>query len=165
MGLNREIFELSQNLVRTCSDKGLTISTAESCTAGLVAAHIADVSGASACLKGGAVTYCDEAKHAILGVAPSTLKSFTAVSRQTALEMATGSRQIYGADVAVSTTGYAGPGGGSDIDPAGTVYIGISSKRGHNAWRCSFPGDRQMVRLEAVKFALERLLDETMELS
>lgn len=165
MDLDDEIVELSKNLVLLCAEKGLTVSTAESCTAGLVAARIADVSGASACLKGGAVTYCDEAKQAILGVASSTLKLFSAVSRQTALEMATGSRQIYGADIAVSTTGYAGPGGGTDSDPAGTVYIGISSRLGHDAWRCSFAGDRQRVRLEAAKFALEKLLCESMKLS
>lgn len=165
MGLEQDIYALCQKLVETCAAKGLTVSTAESCTAGLVAARIADVSGASACLKGGAVTYCDEAKQALLGVSPSTLHSFTAVSRQTALEMATGSRQVYASDIAVSTTGYAGPGGGTEEDPAGTVYIGIASKHGHQAWRCSFAGDRQQVRLEAVRFALDQLLCESMELS
>ena len=70
MELEQDIYALCQKLVETCAAKGLTVSTAESCTAGLVAAHIADVSGASACLKGGAVTYCDEAKQALLGVSP-----------------------------------------------------------------------------------------------
>lgn len=165
MKLEKEIFELGRTLVEVCTNKGLTVSTAESCTAGLVAARIADVPGASACLKGGAVTYCDEVKQSVLGVSPATLSSFTAVSRQTALEMATGSRQLYASDIAVSTTGYAGPEGGTDRDPVGTVYIGLSSKRGYEARRCSFGGDRQRVRLEAVRFALDLLLRESMKLS
>lgn len=165
MGIEREILELSSELVATCSKAGLTVSTAESCTAGLVASSIADVPGASSCLRGGAVTYCDEAKHAILGVSLATLRSFTAVSRQTALEMATGSRQVYSSDISVSTTGYAGPGGGTEADPAGTVYIGIASKLGYRAYRCTFDGDRRQVRLAAVRFAIEKLLQESVELS
>ncbi|MFR7798060.1 MAG: CinA family protein [Collinsella sp.] len=96
----------------------------ESLTAGMIASTIADIPGASAVLRGGAVTYCDEIKHRVLGVEQETLDRYTAVSHQTAREMASGSLELYQSDIAVSVTGYAGPGGGTEDDPAGTFYIG-----------------------------------------
>ena len=101
----------------------MTVSTAESLTAGMIASTIADIPGASAVLRGGAVTYCDEIKHRVLGVEQETLDRFSAVSHQTAREMAAGSLELYQSDIAVSATGYAGPGGGTEQDPAGTFYI------------------------------------------
>ena len=116
--------ELARDLVEHASARGVTVSTAESLTAGMIASTIADIPGASAVLRGGAVTYCDEIKHRVLGVEQETLDRFSAVSHQTAREMATGSLDLYQSDIAVSATGYAGPGGGTEQDPAGTFYIG-----------------------------------------
>ncbi len=90
----------------------------------MIASTIADIPGASAVLRGGAVTYCDEIKHRVLGVEQETLDRYTAVSHQTAREMASSSLELYQRDIAVSATGYAGPGGGTEDDPAGTFYIG-----------------------------------------
>lgn len=116
--------ELARHIVERASARGVTVSTAESLTAGMIASTIADIPGASAVLRGGAVTYCDEIKHRVLGVDQETLDRYTAVSHQTAREMAAGSLELYQSDIAVSATGYAGPGGGTEDDPAGTFYIG-----------------------------------------
>ena len=116
--------ELARDIVEHASARGVTVSTAESLTAGMIASTIADIPGASAVLRGGAVTYCDEIKHRVLGVEQETLDRYTAVSHQTAREMAVGSLELYQCDIAVSATGYAGPGGGTEDDPAGTFYIG-----------------------------------------
>ena len=114
---------LAARLVERAADMGKTVCTAESCTAGMVASTIAGVPGASAVLRGGAVTYCDEVKRRVLGVSEATLAEYTAVSTETAGEMAHGALELFCADVAVSLTGYAGPGGGTERDPAGTVYM------------------------------------------
>ena len=104
--------ELARHVVERASARGVTVSTAESLTAGMIASTIADIPGASAVLRGGAVTYCDEIKHRVLGVDQETLDRYTAVSHQTAREMAARSLELYQSDIAVSATGYAGPGGG-----------------------------------------------------
>ena len=105
--------DLARALVEGACAAGLTVATAESCTAGMVASLIADVPGASEVLRGGAVTYCDEIKHRVLGVSSETLERYTAVSPQTAREMALGARSLFSTDMAVSLTGYAGPAGSS----------------------------------------------------
>lgn len=151
--------KLARELVHKASEAGVTVSTAESCTAGMVASLIGDVPGASLVLRGGAVTYCDEIKHRVLDVSETTLAEHTAVSRETAIEMAEGSRSLFEADVAVSLTGYAGPGGGTEEDPAGTIYIGIATDSASLVERCSFSGDRNSVRLAAATRALELILE------
>ena len=147
----------SKTLVERATGKGRTVATAESCTAGMVAAYIASVPGASAVLRGGAVTYCDEVKHEVLGVSEETLAEHTAVSSQTAVEMAERAREMFSADCAVSLTGYAGPDGGTEDDPAGTVYIGASNEAGAICRRFEFAGSRNEVRAEAAIAALEML--------
>lgn len=155
---------VASELVRACAARGLTVATAESCTAGMVASMIADVPGASAVLKGGAVTYCDEIKHRVLGVASDTLDRFTAVSHETAREMAAGAVRLFDADMAVSLTGYAGPGGGTARDPAGTVYIGFCANgRSATSERFAFEGGRGAVRSAAAERAIARLLEGALE--
>lgn len=155
--------ELARDIVERASALGVTVSTAESLTAGLIASTIADIPGASAVLRGGAVTYCDEIKHGVLGVSRETLDCYTAVSFQTAREMASGSLRLFQSDIAVSATGYAGPGGGTDVDPAGTFYIGWACRTFDgdvpvaDSTRCTFEGDRSYVRACAVAEALERI--------
>lgn len=148
----------ARELVDRARGIGLTLATAESCTAGLVAARIADIPGASDVLRGGAVTYCDAVKRRVLGVSEDTLRLHSAVSDPCAREMAVGARVLFEADMAVSLTGYAGPGGGTLDDPAGTVYIGLADERGVTCARCSFEGSRNDVRAHAALFALQMLL-------
>jgi len=156
---------LARHVVEACIEHKLTIATAESLTAGLIAATIADIPGASAVLKGGAVTYCDEIKHGVLGVTRETLDTQTAVSFACAREMAVGARSLYEADIAVSATGYAGPGGGTPKDPAGTFYIGcegdtalFGEMAAVSSQRFWHEGDRSVVRLFAVHDALSVIL-------
>ena len=148
----------ARELVDRARGIGLTLATAESCTAGLVAARIADIPGASDVLRGGAVTYCDAVKRRVLGVSEDTLRLHSAVSDPCAREMAVGARVLFEADMAVSLTGYAGPGGGPLVDPAGTVYIGLADGRRATCARCSFEGSRNDVRAHAALFALQMLL-------
>lgn len=152
--------EVARELVSCAAQAGLSVSTAESCTAGLVTATIADVPGASDMLRGGAVTYVNEIKHALLGVRQDTLDVDGAVSEPCARQMAAGSRKAFASDAAVSVTGFAGPGGGTDAEPVGTVYLGVSSARGERVERRVFPGDRACVRMAACARALELLLGE-----
>ena len=156
--------ELARDIVERASARGVTVSTAESLTAGMIASTIADIPGASAVLRGGAVTYCDEIKHRVLGVEQDTLDRYTAVSNQTAREMAAGSMELYQSDIAVSATGYAGPGGGTEEDPAGTFYIGWAFRSANgeasvvDSVRCQYEGDRSCVRAHAVAEALGRIV-------
>lgn len=146
-------------LVDEARRRGVTIATAESCTAGLVASALADIPGSSAVLRGGAVTYCDGVKRDVLGVHATTLDTYSAVSEQTAAEMAEGARKLFDSDLSVSLTGYAGPGGGSSADPVGTVYIAVCDRRETSVHRCSFQGERNEVRRIACETALQLLLD------
>ena len=156
--------DLARDIVERASVCDVTVSTAESLTAGMIASTIADIPGASAVLRGGAVTYCDEIKHRVLGVDQETLDRYTAVSYQTAREMAAGSLELYQSDIAVSATGYAGPGGGTEDDPAGTFYIGWAYRTTDggapvvDSIRCHYEGDRSCVRAYAVAEALGRIV-------
>ena len=152
----------AQRLVTFASAHGLTVATAESCTAGRVAAVVGGVPGASEVLRGGAVTYVNEIKHRVLGVSEKTLATVGAVSERCACEMAAGARALFGSDAAVSITGFAGPGGGTADNPVGTVYLGIADQDGARAVRRHFNGDRDDVRWQATMEAL-RLLRSSCE--
>ena len=125
---NINIDDLSTMVVEALSRKSLKIATAESCTGGLVSKLITDVSGSSSVFDFGVCTYANHIKHKILNDKDETLSTYGAVSEKTAMEMARGVRLLSGADIAVSTTGIAGPMGGSQYKPVGLVYIGISTK-------------------------------------
>ena len=117
---------LEQVVVGTLIDRGLTLATAESCTGGLIGCRITDVSGSSECYLGGVVSYSNETKMELLGVDRLILEQYGAVSREVAEAMAVGVRRRVGADIGVSATGIAGPGGGSEGKPVGLVYIGLA---------------------------------------
>lgn len=136
---------------------GLTVTTAESCTGGLVAGTLVNADGISASFKEGFITYSNEAKVRSLGVSEKTLENMGAVSRECALEMAEGAARAAGADAAIATTGIAGPGGGTDEKPVGLVYIGCSVKGNTVVKRCFFGGDREAIRRSATREALELL--------
>lgn len=130
-------------------NNGITIATAESCTGGLVAAKLINYPGISSSMLEGAVTYSNEAKINRLGVNPKTLESFGAVSRETAEEMARGIARVSGADMGISTTGIAGPGGATKEKPVGLVYIGVYYKEEVQVKKLNLIGDRQRIREKA----------------
>lgn len=123
-----DVDSLEQVVVQEMTARGLTLATAESCTGGLMGKRITDVPGASACYLGGVVSYQNEVKENLLGVRHETLISKGAVSEDTACQMAQGVRKALGADIGISTTGVAGPGGGTPEKPVGLIYVGISTK-------------------------------------
>ncbi len=139
--------------------KRLTISTAESCTGGLIAHRLTDIPGSSAYFMSGMVTYSDQAKIDLLGVKPKTLEEYGAVSQEVAKEMAEGVKDKIDTDIGISTTGIAGPGGGSAEKPVGTVYIAISTDDGTSTKKFKFSGDRWQVKKQTSEFALESILE------
>jgi PncC family amidohydrolase len=141
------------------ADRGLTLVTAESCTGGLLAHRITNVSGSSAYYLGGVVAYADRVKEEALGVRRETLLVHGAVSEETAREMAWGARQRIGADVAVSITGIAGPTGGTPEKPVGLVYVALSAPDLEICRRHIWQGDRLANKRQSVEAALQLLLD------
>ena len=139
--------------------QGLKLATAESCTGGLIADRITDVPGSSDYFLGGIVAYAYEAKVALLSVSWETLKAYGAVSRETVLEMARGARLALGADLAISVSGIAGPGGGLPNKPVGTAWIGLSSQQTEQADLKLFKGDRVEIKERAADAALEILME------
>ena len=151
--------ELASRVIEIFREKGLSLALAESCTGGMIAETITNVAGASDIFYGSAVTYVNRAKEHILGVAHETLEKHGAVSSECAEEMACGARRVYGADVAMSVTGIAGPGGGSEAKPVGTVWFGLATKDGAETFRRRFDGDRAAVRRQTVEEVLRRLAE------
>lgn len=121
------IEDLPSLLVKELKSKGLKIATAESCTGGLISKMITDVSGASEVFDCGVCSYANEIKAKVLKVSETDLNTKGAVSKEVAMQMAQGVRELSGADIGISTTGIAGPTGGSKLKPVGTVYVGVST--------------------------------------
>jgi nicotinamide-nucleotide amidase len=147
-----------------CRERGLTLATAESCTGGLVAQRLTSVPGASDVFLGAVVAYADEVKARELGVPEATLAQHGAVSAETATAMAAGARERLGADVAVSVTGVAGPGGGTEEKPVGLVFIHAQAPDGERALEFHFGCDRESIRRRAAATALHlvrRLLTQS----
>ena len=135
-----------------------TLAVAESCTGGLIAKQLTDVPGSSGFFVFSGVTYANDAKVRVLGVNEATLAAAGAVHEDTAVEMAKGARRVAAADYAIATTGIAGPDGGTDDKPVGTVCIGLATPDGARAWRYVFPfGDRDLNRRIFAAKALDRL--------
>ena len=150
---------LAGRLIEACRRAGVRLATAESCTGGLLGAALTAVPGASEAYEGGAVCYQNRVKEALLGVSPVTLASVGAVSADCARQMALGARQALGADIAVSATGIAGPGGATPDKPVGLVYVGVAWGDGLvEAFENHFAGDRDAVRAQTVRKALELAL-------
>lgn len=150
--------EVAASAVALAIERGITVATAESLTAGMVAATLADTPGASGMLQGGVVAYQNAVKAGILGVSEELLSAVGSVDAEVAAAMAEGARRACGADVGVSTTGVAGP-LPHDGKPVGTVFIGVATQGGAAAHAYSFPGDRPSIRAQATAAALERLLE------
>ena len=156
---------LEEVVVQTLIQNGHTLVTAESCTGGMIGQTITAVPGSSKPYLGGVVTYSNELKMALCGVSKDTLSEYGAVSKGTACEMAEGIRERHNADIAVSVTGIAGPGGGTEEKPVGLVYIGISTREKTDAVRFHFVGTRDKIRQLTVKNALHQVLMASQKLS
>lgn len=152
---------IEDTVIRRLRAAGLTISCAESCTGGLVAKRLTDVAGCSDVFVGGCVTYANKAKMKLVGVSGETLEKYGAVSKETAIEMARGVRERLGTDVGISTTGIAGPGGGTPEMPVGTVWIAISTKSGERATllHLSSMRERSYLRILASNNALAQVFE------
>lgn len=149
-GENRRIGELLRG-------RGWRLAVAESCTGGLLGHLITDVAGSSDYFVGGVIAYSNEAKMALLGVRPETLAQHGAVSEATAVEMATGVRRLFGAEVALAVTGIAGPGGGTPDKPVGLVFVALDAVNGQVCRRFVWDGDRPGNKAQSARAALAML--------
>ena len=157
-----DVDDMQTALVRALSEAGLTVAVAESCTGGLISARITDVPGSSAALLCGICSYSNQSKIDLLGVNPATLEAYGAVSEETALEMARGVRLRSGADIGISTTGIAGPSGGTEEKPVGLVYAAISTADKEEGLKLrlgrGYANERELIRnlacLHAMNLAL-----------
>ena len=152
-------------MMKLCSDvltalKGKTLSTAESCTGGMIGAALTAVPGASKVYKGGIISYWSEVKQDLLGVDSEDLKNLGPVSAQVAGSMADGARKVLQTDYALSVTGLAGPDGDGFGKPVGTVFVGLSTRSKTVARQFRFYGDREDIRTQAARAALEFILEE-----
>lgn len=153
-----DIFRLSKDLLNTARAQDVTVGVVESCTGGLLGAAITAMPGSSSVFQGGFMTYSNTLKQKLVGVSADTLRAHGAVSEETANEMAAGARERLGVDLAISITGIAGPGGGTDEKPVGMVCFGLASKHGVTAQTKVFADQsRNRVRDYAVMHALGML--------
>ena len=153
------LVSLAERLQRLCLERHETVATAESCTGGLIAGAITAVPGSSGYFLGGFVTYADAAKIELLGIPEATIDAHGAVSAQVARAMATGALERLGASIAVSSTGVAGPDGGSPAKPVGLVYLGLAWEGEADVRRLMLAGDRAAIRDAATAAALEWLIE------
>jgi len=148
---------MEQVIAKLLTDQGKTVSTAESCTGGLIARRLTELAGSSKYFMEGAVTYSNDAKMRTLNVRKETLDKFGAVSSETADEMARGMRALADTDYAISVTGVAGPDGGSEEKPVGTVWFGLADRERVKTVKVVFPGDRYLIRWRSSQAALDIL--------
>ncbi|NJK88159.1 MAG: nicotinamide-nucleotide amidohydrolase family protein [Myxococcales bacterium] len=145
---------MAEVVVRTLAANGRTLAVAESCTGGGLGQRITEVPGASACFLGGVVAYDNRIKEELLGVGAELLQRFGAVSEPVAKALAEGARRRLGASIGVSTTGVAGPGGGTPAKPVGLVHIGVSTEASTQVLELRLSGDREAIRERTVDEAL-----------
>jgi nicotinamide-nucleotide amidase len=156
-----DIEERAYSIVHDFTARGLMVATAESCTGGMIASALTEIPGSSSVVDRGFVTYSNDAKMQMIGVLLETLEAHGAVSRETAIEMATGALSNSRADVSIAVTGVAGPGGGSAEKPVGLVHLAAAGRNGPIFHREMRYGDigRQGVRLATLRTALEMLVE------
>ena len=159
-----ELMQLSDKIGRALKARGATVTTAESCTGGWIAKAITDIAGSSAWFERGFVTYSNEAKSQMIGVSEATLRDNGAVSEPVVVEMAIGALRAARADYAISVSGVAGPDGGSEEKPVGTVWFAFATARGEGITRREcFSGDRDAVRRQATAYALQTLWQQFLQ--
>ncbi|NOR55307.1 MAG: nicotinamide-nucleotide amidohydrolase family protein [Sulfurovum sp.] len=152
-----------KKIIEELTTRKQSISFAESCTGGQIAAAFTSISGASAVLNGSMVTYSNEIKHSWLGVEQKVLETFGAVSKECVSQMLAGIQKTSGADYVLAVSGIAGPTGGTDEKPVGTVYIGIKSAENEEVNHCLFKGDRASIQAQSTAFAIQKL-EEVLEI-
>jgi len=150
---------LAERLQGICLGRSLTVGTAESCTGGLVAHVLTEIPGSSGYFVGGVVSYSDETKAGLLAVPTDVLAAHGAVSAQVARAMAIGARDRLGVELAVSVTGIAGPGGGSEAKPVGLTYVAVADSAGEDVRRFHWTGDRASNKRASAEAALELLIE------
>jgi PncC family amidohydrolase len=150
---------LAERLQGICLGRAVTVAAAESCTGGLLAEAITSVPGSSGYFLGGVVSYSDRAKVALLAVPEAVIEAHGAVSAQAARAMAVAARERFGASLAVSVTGIAGPGGGTPAKPVGLTYVGLADERGVEVRRFVWTGDRSSNRDDSANAALAWLIE------
>ena len=159
MAFSRVTFDLAESVIRGAAAKNIKIAGAESCTGGLVAAALTNISSSSSVFEFCIVSYAEDTKNAILKVPVPLIKKHGAVSAEVACAMAEGVRKIYPLDMVFSITGVAGPGGGTELKPVGTVFIALSSSdKKIEVIKKAFSGNRKEVRIQTVNFVLMMLL-------
>lgn len=158
-----DVDSIENALVMNLREMGMTVACAESCTGGLIAKRITDIAGCSDVFLGGSVTYAVDAKVKLIGVSRGTIEKYGVVSAETACEMARGVRLALGSDIGISTTGIAGPGGGTPEQPVGTVYIAVSTKDGETVklLRLSPKRSREFIRICAATNAMSLALNSS----
>ncbi|MBE7038694.1 MAG: CinA family protein [Ruminococcaceae bacterium] len=152
--MENEILQIANEVVELLSKNNLTITTAESCTGGMIGAALTEIAGVSSYYKEGIITYSNEAKMKYLKVKEETLKKFGAVSEDTAIQMALGAMQNADSDISVAVTGIAGPDGGTKEKPNGLVYICVKNGNNYTVEKNIFSGNRHSVRVQTVVKAL-----------
>ena len=150
---------LEVSLGRLLARRGIRLAVAESCTGGLISHRITNVPGSSEYYLGGVIAYAYQVKESVLGVPQESLERFGAVSQEVAIEMARGVRLYLGADIGVSVTGIAGPGGGTPEKPVGLTWIGFSVPGGEQAWKYIWEGDRLQVKYQSTEAVLRILVE------
>ncbi|MBQ4579213.1 MAG: nicotinamide-nucleotide amidohydrolase family protein [Clostridia bacterium] len=150
---------IAKTAIRLLTECGMTVSTCESLTGGLICATLVDVPGASKVVRGGLITYQTDTKTLLAGVDAGLIGQWGVVSAEVAQAMAEGARARLGTDIAISATGMASP-GGADEPPAGTVYVGVSSAKGVRAVGLTLSGDRQSIRRQTVEAAIAAITEE-----
>ena len=148
-----------ESLHDLCVSKGVSVAVAESCTSGLIASKLTLKSGSSAFFKGGIIAYQNDIKIKILGVDEQAILQYTEVSTEVVKQMAEGVRKSFLADYSIATSGYAGPSGGTNNNPIGTIFIAISSASGVDVERFVFSGDRQSIVNQSSEKAVSLLYD------
>jgi nicotinamide-nucleotide amidase len=148
-----------EKIIQQLTKEQQTISFAESCTGGRIAAAFTAISGASEVLHGSCVTYSNDIKHLWLGVSNEVLENHGAVSQPCVAQMLDGIQKLAGSDYAIAVSGIAGPTGGTELKPVGTVYIGLQTPFSQEVFHCNFNGPREAVQEQSTVFAIEKLAE------
>jgi len=151
--------KIVENIIVKLTEQKQTVSFAESCTGGRIAAAFTAISGVSAVIDGSVVSYSNDIKHTWLGVEKEVLENYGAVSAQCVTQMLEGIKKLSGANYALAVSGIAGPTGGTDLKPVGTVYIGLQTPFSQEVFQCFFHGNREAIQEQSTAFAIEKLAE------
>ena len=155
----KNIDNIVEKIIQNLTERNQTITFAESCTGGRIVTAFTAISGASNILHGSCVTYSNNIKHLWLGVDEEVLEKFGAVSQPCVAQMLEGIQRLAGSDYAIAVSGIAGPTGGTELKPVGTVYIGLQTPFSQEVFHCNFSGTREAIQEQSTVFAIEKLAE------